>query len=163
MSKKDSLFRSDAPRSFKDAELQRIAKFLKDRHTPRPLPAVAASPTVATPPSPARAAAPLPQSPPALAKPATAAPAPATPSTIRPQKSPGCSKCPAPLGHLEIQYGKYGYYFKCRACEGNTPIDFSCPACRREAKLRKDGPRFYWNCDPAKGGCGFDKLGLTHP
>lgn len=148
--KADSFFNAKAPRSFNENEWKRIIDFLHSRHAPRHS---LASPSIVK--------TPLPVTPPAKPAPPQAATAPQLLTcAIRPQKGQACGKCPAPMTQLEIQWGKYGYYFKCRTCDGNTPIDFSCPSCHREAKLRKDGPRFYWNCDPAKGGCGFDKLGL---
>ncbi len=59
---------------------------------------------------------------------------------------------------LEIKYGKYGYYFKCLTCDGNTPVDSSCPACKQKAKLRKAKKQFFWNCS-----CGFDRLYFANP
>ena len=35
-----------------------------------------------------------------------------------------CRKCQG--SGSSIQYGKFGYYFKCRGCDGNTPIKFDC-------------------------------------
>lgn len=54
---------------------------------------------------------------------------------------------------LEIKYGKYGYYFKCLSCDGNTPVDSTCPACNQKAKLRKAKKQFFWNCS-----CGIDAI-----
>jgi hypothetical protein len=47
---------------------------------------------------------------------------------------------------VEIVYGKYGYYFKCGVCDGNTKIDFTCSRCEKKAKIRKSGMQFFWNC-----------------
>lgn len=47
---------------------------------------------------------------------------------------------------LEAQYGKFGNYFVCKACEKNTGIKFSCPACRSEGRIRKQGQDFYAEC-----------------
>ena len=35
-----------------------------------------------------------------------------------------CSKCQS--DNIEIRYGKYGYYFKCLNCNGNTAIKLTC-------------------------------------
>jgi hypothetical protein len=47
---------------------------------------------------------------------------------------------------LEAQYGKYGYYFVCKACEKNTGIKFACPACGEEGRVRKQGKEFFAEC-----------------
>jgi len=48
-----------------------------------------------------------------------------------------CSKCDSSA--LEIAYGKYGYYFKCLDCSGNTAIKLSCkhPSCKPKLSKRK--------------------------
>ena len=47
---------------------------------------------------------------------------------------------------LEARYGQYGYYFYCKACEKNTGIKFSCPACKGEGRVRKQGADFFAEC-----------------
>lgn len=47
---------------------------------------------------------------------------------------------------LSVVYGKYGYYFKCAACEGNTPIRETCEACERKARVRKQRLNFFAEC-----------------
>lgn len=47
---------------------------------------------------------------------------------------------------LVITFGKYGYYFKCVSCSGNTPIKLSCKQPSHKERLRKDGVRFYREC-----------------
>lgn len=47
---------------------------------------------------------------------------------------------------LDAQHGKYGYYFVCKACEKNTGIKFSCPACGAEGRVRKQGKDFFAEC-----------------
>ena len=42
---------------------------------------------------------------------------------------------------LEIRWGRYGYYFKCTACDGNTPLPVLADGTKRT--LRKDGAQFY--------------------
>jgi hypothetical protein len=48
-----------------------------------------------------------------------------------------CSKCNS--NAIEIAYGKYGYYFKCLDCGGNTAIKLSCkyPSCKPKLSKRK--------------------------
>lgn len=58
--------------------------------------------------------------------------------------SPRCRRCKSP--DLTILYGRYGYYFKCTACSGNTPIKLSCGHELHRERLRKDGQRFYREC-----------------
>jgi hypothetical protein len=55
-----------------------------------------------------------------------------------------CRKCGS--RHLAIVYGKYGYYFKCGACDGNTPIRPDCAQCAVREKIRKDGNQFFAEC-----------------
>lgn len=45
-----------------------------------------------------------------------------------------------------MQYGKYGYYFVCKACEKNTGIKFACPSCGAEGRIRKQGAAFFAEC-----------------
>jgi hypothetical protein len=47
---------------------------------------------------------------------------------------------------LAIEYGKYGYYFKCKDCGGNTPIRVSCGHSGHKERLRKEARRFYREC-----------------
>lgn len=64
---------------------------------------------------------------------------------------PVCKSCQSTQG--SILYGKFGYYFKCSACEANTAIRFTCQPGHRP-KLRKERERFYRCC----GECGTDEL-----
>jgi hypothetical protein len=64
-----------------------------------------------------------------------------------PTTGPACKKCSATTG--AILHGKYGYYFKCGACEANTAIRFTC-APGHSPRLRKQGPEFFREC----GDCG---------
>ncbi len=52
--------------------------------------------------------------------------------------------------NLSVQYGKYGYYFKCADCDGNTPIKISCGNEGHKERIRKDGPRFFRECEQCK-------------
>lgn len=47
---------------------------------------------------------------------------------------------------LSVQYGKFGYYFKCNACDGNTPIKIGCGMDGHKEKIRKDGVTFFREC-----------------
>lgn len=59
-----------------------------------------------------------------------------------------CRQCGS--DKISVQYGKYGYYFKCAACEGNTPIKLGCGQDGHKERLRKDGRRFYRECAECK-------------
>lgn len=76
---------------------------------------------------------------------------PPTPAEDAPQAfanvSAVCRACKS--SNLSVQYGKFGYYFKCGACEGNTPIKLMCPAGHKE-RIRKDGVRFFRECAECK-------------
>jgi hypothetical protein len=101
-------------------------------------------PTIAPPPLPSSPPLPPPL-PPHLPSQA-APPAPtiaATSAPIEQATAPACKTCSAKGG--EILYGKFGYYFKCDACEGNTAIRFTCHP-GHKPRLRKDGSAFYREC-----------------
>jgi hypothetical protein len=55
-----------------------------------------------------------------------------------------CKHCGAT--DLEAQYGKFGYYFLCKACKKNTGIKFTCPACSQGGRIRKQGKEFFAEC-----------------
>jgi hypothetical protein len=55
-----------------------------------------------------------------------------------------CRKCG--LDDLRIVHGPYGYYFKCQACQGNTPIKETCQSCSGPAKVSKSKQEFYLVC-----------------
>jgi hypothetical protein len=75
-------------------------------------------------------------------------PAEAVPDTERAPRgslpAKACKHCGAT--DLEMQYGKFGYYFVCKACEKNTGIKFACPACSAEGRIRKQGAAFFAEC-----------------
>ena len=48
---------------------------------------------------------------------------------------------------LEVLWGKFGYYLKCRTCRGNTPIKLTCSKCGGRCKVRKEGLRFLAECE----------------
>lgn len=49
-----------------------------------------------------------------------------------------------------MQYGKYGYYFKCADCDGNTPIKIGCGHDGHKERIRKDGVKFFRECEQCK-------------
>lgn len=119
-----SLKSNDGIYKFSDEEMQRISKFLTDYHCPLK---------------------PQKQSPPASVKEAPAAYT--NPPTPAP-KTAGlgiCDKCGA---QAEILWGKFSYYWKCRACENNMPIKEFCPTCKEKMKLRKQKNTFFIKCEP---------------
>ena len=65
--------------------------------------------------------------------------------TIDESKTPLCSKCQSDT--IEIHYGKYGYYFKCLSCNGNTAIKLTCSNADCKPKLKKSKLNFYQICD----------------
>ncbi len=67
-------------------------------------------------------------------------PVPLTPD----QSAPVCRHCGQ--ASLRILYGRYGYYFKCDACEGNTPIRLQCTDASHKVRLRKQGNQFFSVC-----------------
>lgn len=124
-----------------------VARQLVARHVPlvrhmRPKPPEAAPATHArsTPPS-------------KRVGPVSAAPKPAnTPKPLPTHGSPtGKVESPAPRckqcskGQGDILYGKFGYYFKCKDCGGNTAIRFTCQP-GHNPRLRKDRNAFYRDC-----------------
>ena len=117
-----SLSLNNTGRAFSDAEMARITAFLRAHH--RPLGAVEE----------------------VLAEPSAVIPEVAQESNVitlepTPYK---CRHCQSE--QLTIIYGKYGYYFNCASCEGNTPIKETCPGCRQKARVRKERERFFAEC-----------------
>ncbi|MDQ7084711.1 MAG: nuclease-related domain-containing protein [Sulfurovum sp.] len=55
-----------------------------------------------------------------------------------------CNKCQSV--DVQIAYGKYGYYYKCQSCQGNSKISLRCnqPSCK--PKLKKEKEHFYKVC-----------------
>lgn len=56
---------------------------------------------------------------------------------------PKCKQCTGTEG--SILYGKYGYYFKCAACQANTAIHLTCKP-GHKPRLRKAGAEFMQEC-----------------
>lgn len=76
--------------------------------------------------------------------------------TAAPSETISCRHCGS--HELTIEYGKYGYYFKCRLCSGNTPIKVQCDKGHKE-RIRKSGRQFYRDCDP----CATSTLYFENP
>jgi len=55
-----------------------------------------------------------------------------------------CRRCQS--RSVSIHHGRYGYYFKCAVCDGNTPIKISCSREGHKERIRKEGPRFFREC-----------------
>ncbi|HOI15727.1 MAG TPA: nuclease-related domain-containing protein [Geobacteraceae bacterium] len=60
------------------------------------------------------------------------------------ENRPVCRNCRSE--NLAIVYGKYGYYFKCGECNGNTPIRVSCGKDGHNARIRKEGQKYFREC-----------------
>lgn len=58
--------------------------------------------------------------------------------------SNSCKHCDSK--NLEINPGKFGYYFRCLQCNKNTAIKTFCPTCNRTEKTRKAGNNFFTEC-----------------
>jgi hypothetical protein len=63
-------------------------------------------------------------------------------------KSMKCRACGSEK--LTVQYGKYGYFFKCASCDGNTPIKLGCGVDGHKERLRKEGNKFFRECSDCK-------------
>ena len=59
--------------------------------------------------------------------------------------SANCKSCGSV--ELSIEYGKYGYYFKCKACAANTALKVSCGNPGHKEKIRKNLLTFFRECD----------------
>jgi len=55
-----------------------------------------------------------------------------------------CTKCQS--SDISIEYGRYGYYFKCKKCQSNRKIDLKCNYSSCKPKLKKEKEKFYKTC-----------------
>ena len=69
---------------------------------------------------------------------------------------PSCKTCSLDAG--SILHGKFGYYFKCSGCGGNTAIRFTCQP-GHSPRLRKDKESFFREC----ADCGTSTLFHRNP
>jgi hypothetical protein len=67
-----------------------------------------------------------------------------------------CSKCGKT--NLYITYGKYGYYFKCKDCHGNTRIPLTHKDDNCSVRIKKDKDKFYLVCKT----CNTEELFFTN-
>ncbi|ANA40588.1 nuclease-related domain-containing protein [Geobacter anodireducens] len=79
------------------------------------------------------------------------------PDTDAPANKPACRNCRNE--NLTIVYGKFGYYFKCGVCDGNTPIKITCGKDGHNERIRKEGQKFFREC----ADCGSSKLFFVNP
>ncbi len=47
---------------------------------------------------------------------------------------------------VDVVYGKYGYYLKCRECQKNTAIREYCARCKNKLRVRKEKDSFFLEC-----------------
>jgi Zn finger protein HypA/HybF involved in hydrogenase expression len=59
--------------------------------------------------------------------------------------APSCKACGS--SSLAIEYGKSGYYFKCKACDANTALKIGCAIPGHKEKIRKSKLTFYRECE----------------
>ena len=59
-----------------------------------------------------------------------------------------CKKCNS--FNIKILYGKFGYYFKCNDCDGNTNLKIECGNNGHNERLRKEGNKFFRECTECK-------------
>jgi hypothetical protein len=63
-----------------------------------------------------------------------------------------CGKCGS--RNIEMAYGRYGYYFKCKECKGNTALKLECKEASCKPRIRKAKLKFYKECSS----CGTSEL-----
>lgn len=64
-----------------------------------------------------------------------------------------CSKCNS--GNVFVTHGRYGYYFKCQSCHGNTAIKLTCETAECKPRIRKKGLNFFKECAHCKSSESF--------
>ena len=147
-----SLNLKDAGAEWSDKTVTKVTEFLLQQHTPQPEPPSLPVPTKfpsrpeISRPSPRANGAVAPVLNPQLARSPQSRPHKAAPKTSVPAWPHTCRACDS--HQLTILSGKYGYYFKCSDCGGNTPIEVT-GANGEKAKLSKRGREFYVVCSEA--------------
>ena len=69
-----------------------------------------------------------------------------------------CLKCNSSA--IQIHYGKFGYYFKCSDCEGNSKIKLTCRESSCKPKIRKKKQQFFKDCSSCESSeVFFENLG----
>jgi hypothetical protein len=108
--------------------------------------------TIEPPAEPAKAEKPNHVPPPVSVKPS--APIPAAPAPVASSsETPVCRSCGS--DKISVQYGKFGYYFKCSACDGNTPIKLGCGVDGHKERIRKEGKKFFRECAEMQDRTGY--------
>jgi hypothetical protein len=74
----------------------------------------------------------------------------------KPGTAHACRHCQS--SDLEMVYGKFGYYFKCRACSKNTPPPSGCEKKSCSSRIRKAGRAFTQYC----AACAWERLLYTN-
>ncbi len=70
-----------------------------------------------------------------------------------------CKHCNGTM--VDVAYGKYGYYLKCRECEKNTPIHVTCSGCGKPLRVRKQKEKFFLECKECDTSALFHKNATT--
>ncbi|MEM1329126.1 MAG: nuclease-related domain-containing protein [Planctomycetota bacterium] len=150
--------------SMKAQEVQVVAAFLAEHHTPRANPPARAR-------TPATAPRPQPRPEPVQRKAAQPAPAPSAPEALErvpparqtPRTEARCKKCDSE--DLTAKWGRYGYYWHCLACNTNTAMPTTCAACGevgqrgKGVRISKTGQRYHRVCES----CGAEQLIWEEP
>jgi superfamily I DNA and RNA helicase len=86
--------------------------------------------------------------PPVVVPPVGAGPAASSPAAEKPVAATHKKACRHCGGErLHAQHGRHGYFYRCIDCTESTPIDGTCENCGKEARVRKDGLKFYRECE----------------
>lgn len=130
--------------SMKKEEVKRVAEFLLERHTPRQMPKSShVTSQIVTRQTNSQSESTLSHTRSTSIKPAASHTAPSV-------QRPRCKSCSS--DNLHAASGKYGYYWKCIACQGNTAMPTVCDACgaagrgQGKVRIRKDGPNYWREC-----------------
>ncbi len=135
---------------FTNEEVDAICEFLLREHR---------EVGIAVEPPPITSGPPLPSTTTTAVRERTAVPPPPPLTTPLPTPSPASQACRHCRSHdIEITYGQYGYYFKCRCCSKNTPIDFKCEGCDKKFRISKKGQTFTRVCSA----CGSESHFFTN-
>lgn len=73
---------------------------------------------------------------------------PAFPATSTQVAAPACKECGST--RLAVEYGKFGYYFKCKACDANTALKIGCEIPGHKERIRKSKLTFYRECEQCR-------------
>ncbi len=48
---------------------------------------------------------------------------------------------------MEIKWGRYNYYWKCKSCGKNVSTQEKCPGCNGKLKIKKRKTKYYLYCE----------------